>query len=272
MSDERKTRAVEASIEVAAPPDAVWRAVSEAHELVRWFPAEARATPGVGGSIRIAWDGNWQSDSRIEIWEPPRRLRTVVEERPHDSNGQPVPAVEPLPIAVDYEIEGAGERARLRLVHSGFGKGAEWDDEIEGVRRGWGFELRGLKHYLERHRGRERHATWLFRTSSLAEDEAWSRLCEGYLGGLDARALRAGAAFALRTAGGDDLGGQVLVAEPWGFLGTLDAWGDGLFRASVDSLGGRALVHLGLQTWSPPARRVADFKGRAATALETLFP
>jgi uncharacterized protein YndB with AHSA1/START domain len=272
MSDDGPTRQVEARIEVASTPEALWRAVSVAEELVRWFPPEARVTPGVGGTVRIAWDGNWQSESRIQIWEPPRRLRTVASQRPFDASGQPLPDTQPLAIAVDYEIEGEGERARLRLVHSGFGRGAEWDDEIEGVRRGWGFELPGLKHYLERHSGRDRHAAWLFRTSGLPETEAWRRLREGYLGRLDARAMRVGTRFSVRTSDGDDLAGRVLVAEPWGFLGTLDAWDDGLFRASVDSMGGQCLVHVGLQAWSGPAQRVADFRVRAAAALAALFP
>jgi uncharacterized protein YndB with AHSA1/START domain len=272
MSDESTTRKVEAGVTIEAPPEAVWRAVSEAQELVRWFPSEARVAPGAGGSVRIAWDGNWQSDSRIEIWEPPRRLRTVASQRPFDAGGQPLESASPLPIAIDYEIEGEGARARLRLVHSGFGRGAEWDDEIEGVRRGWAFELRGLKHYLERQRGRERHAAWLFRTSSLPEAVAWARLCAGYLGERDVAAGRAGDAFALRTSDGHELAGRVLLAEPWGWLGTLEGWGDGLFRASVDTLGGRVLIHLGLQTWSEPAERVAEFRCRAAAALATLFP
>jgi hypothetical protein len=77
--------------------------------------------------------------------------------------------------------------------------------------------------------------------------------------------------YSLRTQGGDSLAGTALVAEPWGFLGTLDAWGEGLFRASVDTLGGRTLVHVGLATWTPPAERVAEWKSRTAAVLETLF-
>lgn len=267
-----KTRSVEARIEVAAPADALWRAVSEAEELMRWFPQQAQVTPGVGGSIRIAWEGGWQSDSRIEIWDPPRRLRSVAEQQPFDAEGRAVAGTQPLPIAVDYEIEGVGPRARLRLVHSGFGPGAEWDDEIEGVRRGWGFELLGLKHYLERHRGQDRHAAWLFRASSLPEAEAWRRLCAGYLGGLDASTLHVGGRLSLRTADGDDLAGRVHAAEPWGVQGTVEAWGDGLFRVSTDRLNGRTLVHVGAQSWTGPAARIADFERRATAALARLFP
>ena len=76
------SRAVETELTVDAPAEAVWKAVADAEELVRWFPAQAEVSPGEGGSVRLAWDGNWASESRIEIWEPPRRLRTVTEQRP----------------------------------------------------------------------------------------------------------------------------------------------------------------------------------------------
>jgi uncharacterized protein YndB with AHSA1/START domain len=53
----------------------VWRALTEAEELTRHFPLEARVTPGVGGSIWISWGGAWNGELRIEIWDPPSRLR-----------------------------------------------------------------------------------------------------------------------------------------------------------------------------------------------------
>jgi hypothetical protein len=41
----------------------------------------------------------------------------------------------------------------LRVVHAGFGIGAEWDEEYDGTVRGWRYKLRGLRHYLSRHGG-----------------------------------------------------------------------------------------------------------------------
>lgn len=272
MSDEKKTRAVEAHVEVEAPVDAVWRALSEAEELMRWFPPEARVVPGQGGSIRMAWGGNWAGESRIEIWDPPRRLRTVTEQPPFDASGKPVAGVAPLRIAIDYEIEARGGGARLRLVHSGFGSDADWDGEIEGVRRGWGFELPGLRHYLERHRGRDRHACWIFVTTDVPEAEAWARMARTYLGGFAADGRREGDPYSLRLSTGDAISGTTMLATPWGFSGTAAEWGDGLFRASVDSMSGRTMVHAGLSTWGVAAGRVADFKARSEAALQALFP
>lgn len=40
---------------IAAEPDEVWQALTDARELTRWFPVEARVEPGLGGSIWLSW-------------------------------------------------------------------------------------------------------------------------------------------------------------------------------------------------------------------------
>src|SRR5262245_66435796 len=70
-------RDVERQLEIAAPTEAVWRALVEAGELVRWFPMEAKVAPGEGGSIVMRWEGEPALESRIEIWVPGHHLRTI---------------------------------------------------------------------------------------------------------------------------------------------------------------------------------------------------
>jgi Activator of Hsp90 ATPase homolog 1-like protein len=53
-------------------------------------------------------------------------------------------------IAVDYYIEAVGDGVtRLRLVQSGFGAEAAWDDEFESTKTGWAEFLKKLKEVLE---------------------------------------------------------------------------------------------------------------------------
>ena len=73
---------------------------------------------GAGGSVTMSWGEFWSGTSAIQVWEPNRRLRAVDTGR--DSKGRVVE------IAVDYYIEGQGGKTMLRL--------------------------RGLRHYLPRHR------------------------------------------------------------------------------------------------------------------------
>lgn len=48
-SAEKKERRLEKQIEVAASPAEVWKALTDPAELARWFPLEARVTPGEWG-------------------------------------------------------------------------------------------------------------------------------------------------------------------------------------------------------------------------------
>ena len=137
--------------------DEVWRALTQAEELVRWFPMEARVTPGVGGTMLWNWGEGQDWESRIDVWEPGRRLRLVAGRCPALRHPGPALAAgmsEPARIAMEFTLETHRGKTRLRLVHSGFGEGAAWDTEIEGISEGWQAELRSLRHYLERHRGR----------------------------------------------------------------------------------------------------------------------
>ncbi len=65
------------SLEIEAPPEAVWKALTDAKELVRWFPLKAEVEPRVGGRYWLSWEGEFEGDSRIEIFEPERHLRTT---------------------------------------------------------------------------------------------------------------------------------------------------------------------------------------------------
>ena len=59
-------------------------------------------------------------------------------------------------VPVDIRLERADGGTLLRLVHSGFLSDASWDDEFESHGRGWSFELRSLKFYLENFLGKNR--------------------------------------------------------------------------------------------------------------------
>lgn len=165
-------RSAEGMIEIDAPPERVWRALTEARELERWFPLEAKVEPGEGGTVYMSWKNEFAGTSNILAWDPPRHLRTSWE-----WGGQ----------VTDYLLEGRGGRTTLRVVTSGFPEGGSWDEWIEGTRRGWTFELTSLRHYLERHDGEPRRVVYVRRRVDLSADEAWARLTGA--GGLDPRWL-----------------------------------------------------------------------------------
>jgi uncharacterized protein YndB with AHSA1/START domain len=65
---------IEREILLDAPVEEVWKALTDPKELVRWFPLEARVTPGKDGSIFLSWGPDCEGEGKIVAWEPGRRL------------------------------------------------------------------------------------------------------------------------------------------------------------------------------------------------------
>lgn len=286
-NDETETgRQVDAAVTVDAPVEAVWKALTDAAELRRWFPMDARVTPGEGGRIWLSWGSDWEFTNGIEIWEPNRHLRTVTKQpapepgkgseetlkwASADASGEA--RVKAVRVAVDYHLEGKGGKTVLRLVHSGFGAGAEWDDEYNEVRRGWAMELQGLRLYLERHRGEDREIAWVRRAFAGPAEEGWSKLTspDGFVakGSLDG--LKGGDRYRIETTPGDTLEGTVLRAHPpHGFAGSVESLGGGLFRIMIMDYYGRREASLMLSAWGKNAAAVPALKERWGAWLHDL--
>ena len=73
---DRATRAVSREIAISASVDAVWKALTDANELTRWFPPEARVAPGAGGSIWRAWQSGEEVEERM-IFKLPAGLEAA---------------------------------------------------------------------------------------------------------------------------------------------------------------------------------------------------
>lgn len=216
MSDQ--SRSIELSVQVNASAEAVWKALTDAEELSRWFPPEARVRPGVGGSIWLSWGGGVEGEAAIEVWEPNRHLR----------------AGEPSGIVVDYFIEKAGSATVLRVVHSGFGADAAWDDAYEGAKLGWSYFLFNLRFYLERHAGEPRRMISVRQPMSVTREEAWR-----VLQGADGLALQPPDAAVDQSysinLGGRRWSGKVVLLNPArGFAGTIAELNDGLIFIELE--------------------------------------
>jgi uncharacterized protein YndB with AHSA1/START domain len=259
----RGARAVRAEIEIDAPVEAVWKALTDADEMTRWFPLDARVSPGPGGSIWMSWGPEFEGESRIQVWEPHRHLQAV-EDSPFG------------PLTVDYYLESQGNKTVMRLVHSGFGTGTQWEDEYyEGVESGWPFMLRNLRHYLERHRGTPRLVAWPRLKVQPSIEEAWQRLMgadglvrEGALAG-----LRPGDRYRWQAATGDTFEGVVQFLNPVkNFCATVENLNDALLLVGVSQLFGQREVSLWLSAYGVPPEQVEALNERFLGLLRALFP
>ncbi|MGE3172094.1 MAG: SRPBCC domain-containing protein [Planctomycetota bacterium] len=252
MNEDRK---FEMEIDIAAPRDAVWQALAEQEELERWFAPDAEVTPGVGGAVTWRWGDLHDWISTIEVYTPGDHLRLR-----YDS-AVPAAGGGMRPLFVDFHLEGAGGTTTLRLVHSGFGPEASFDAEFDGISGGWPVELRSLRLYLERHRGRDRQLAWARRSTQVEPEALWRALIGD--GGLQApklTALAEGATFRVDVAGAGAIAGRALfVPGAREFSGVAQSLGDGWFRAHCERWAGATQCWLWLALYDRPDAEVQRF-------------
>jgi uncharacterized protein YndB with AHSA1/START domain len=127
-ASEQKPFVVEVSID--APPDAVWRAVSDPAEIRRWFGWDY---PALDEEIRYIF-----IDHATQV--PPQSI---------DLGGQTL------------ELVPDGSRTVVRLVCAGGVADAKWDDIYDAMEEGWRTFFHQLKYYLERRAGQDRRTLYL---------------------------------------------------------------------------------------------------------------
>ena len=248
QADDNATRSAEGRVSIQSTPERVWQALTDARELERWFPLDAQVQPGEGGTIFMSWRNEFAGEMQILVWDPPRHLRTSWSFGEGEQPAQ----------VTDYLIEARGGATVLRVVTSGFPTDASWDGWVEGTKRGWAFELRSLKHYLERHAGDPRHVAYVRRRVAVEREEAWRRLSTDLR---LARLMMAGTAF-------DDHPGSQRAA-------VVDDPADGLVRISIEPGGPGSTGHevvLWLPAWGDQERRVEELRREWSDALERVFP
>ena len=138
-------------IDIKATPEEVFRAVTDPQQIAKWFAPYARVDTHVGGEYIISWVPELKGGGVVSAWDPPRHFGNYRERSvAFNGKGMPVETGAAQKIAVDYYIEAMADgMTRLRLVQSGFGPEAAWDDEYESTKTGWADFLKKLKEILE---------------------------------------------------------------------------------------------------------------------------
>lgn len=104
------------TVEIDAPPAAVWDALVNPTQLNRWIASNATAKPRVGG----VWM-DWAGEGALEILAitPEKTLSLAWE-------------IDGMPTVVTWTIETSGGKTRLTLSHSGFAPEYASDGELLG--------------------------------------------------------------------------------------------------------------------------------------------
>ena len=272
-----KTRQLNIELNIDAPIEAVWKALTDAEELTRWFPLEAGTNPD--GTMWMGWRDDFRQTSRIEISQPPHHLRTVEVdvkisgEKPAGETSQGNP-MEMEPTATDFYLESAGGKTVLRLVHSGFSADAEWDEWYDATQRGWDFQLWSLKNYLEHHRGRQRHVAYV-RTpiKKLSREEVWQRLFGStmFVAKNEFKNLKSGDRYSFQTAAGDHFEGVIHAFNPpHNFSGTVENFNHGLLELHMYMLFDHPELNFQFSTYEVPKEQMEAIESRMRQLLEQL--
>lgn len=100
----KKETRIEREIELNAPVEEVWKALTDPEQLKRWFPLEARVTPpqgtgGKDGSSFLSWGPGCEGEAKIVAWEPNKRFAWQEETA-----------------LIEFTLEARGEKTILRLL------------------------------------------------------------------------------------------------------------------------------------------------------------
>jgi uncharacterized protein YndB with AHSA1/START domain len=277
-TEKLKTRTIITEIEIDATIESVWNALTEAEEITRWFADDARVTPGVGGNVWVSWGEGQSGDTRIEAWEPRRRL--VLRNLPTDSGeafgGQyDEKATSETPMIQEYTLETRGGRTVLRLVDSGIPDSPEWEGIYDGKTRGWQMFFHALRHYLEKHRGKARHNISDMRPIRFTLTDAWEKLTgpEGLAARGSLAGVAVGAHYSVTTSMGDALEGKILINMPPKTLSiTIENLNDALLSATFEEMGGTAYLYFTLSTYGKEPLADAELRERWQRLLHRLFP
>jgi uncharacterized protein YndB with AHSA1/START domain len=131
------------TLETAASPQTVWRALVEPRALALWYAGEAHVEPRAGGHYAAQTRTLGRREALIDIFEPGRRLRLIYS--PNPAWPQPGPAV----LVEDFLVDGRGDRTVLRLLGSGVPAGRDWDPVLQRLKAAWMVSFNHLQRRLE---------------------------------------------------------------------------------------------------------------------------
>ena len=125
--------------------DDLWSALTEPQRLARWI-ADVDGDLRVGGQFHASFTSGWEGPGRVEVCEPPRRLRVTMAPGQKDQT------------VIEAELVAEGDQTCLVVEERGLPL-----DELAAHGAGWQAHVEDLAAHLA---GRER-ADWRARWSEL---------------------------------------------------------------------------------------------------------
>jgi uncharacterized protein YndB with AHSA1/START domain len=154
-------------LDVTATPEQVWEAIATGPGVDSWFMGSNQIEPRLGGTARMVVGEGFTSEATITAWDPPQRFAY---DKAEDGSF----------MAFEFLVEGRAQGSTLvRLVHSGFLAGDDWESEYNALRKGNPMYLRTLGQYLTHFAGRTGVPVTAWAPMQPDEDSAWEGIKRG---------------------------------------------------------------------------------------------
>jgi uncharacterized protein YndB with AHSA1/START domain len=262
--DDEGRRSVQAEVEVPGTPEEVWRMIATGPGVSSWF-VPAAIDGRAGGQITMDFGPAMESHATITAWDPPHR---------YTAEGRDDMGPEGPTLATEWIVEARdGGTCLVRVVHSWFADGDDWDAYFEEVESGWPTFFRILRLYLTHFRGLHGVAPMqLVGVAPEPKEDAWEALIRPL--GL------AGATVGERLSTSGDLpplaGTVAWAGEPkWPaeLLIQLDAPAPGIAHLFAMAMGGQVFIYVRCYLYgSDAAPAVARIEPAWRSWLAERFP
>jgi len=146
VADE-ETFAVRRTIQIAAPREKVWQAITEPAHISRWFGRTVLDGAGVGATGTMTFEGYGTVPIRVEEVDPPH---SITYRWCNDDAGElPDHLVEETSTVFTFTLTDADGGTQLTVVESGFEATTDAAANMVDHRTGWTDELDKLVALLE---------------------------------------------------------------------------------------------------------------------------
>jgi uncharacterized protein YndB with AHSA1/START domain len=248
MSVKKETsgrRSVQVEVVVPGSPEEVWQAIASGPGISSWFvPTAFEESGGKPVAVTSNFGPGMLARATVTAWDPPRMFAAQGE----GWGGSP-------PIATEWSVEAqAGGVCVVRVVHSLFADGDDWDGQLEATESGWPGFFRTLRIYLTHFRGQPSALMQFVAPVAGTEAQAWELLTSA----LGLKGLGVGQHWAA-PAGVPTLGGvaEYVSDSPRDTLLRLHRPGPGVAAFGAFSMGGQSLVALSFYHYGAAAARTA---------------
>ncbi|WP_051670704.1 SRPBCC family protein [Bryobacter aggregatus] len=241
------SRTLMQEIDIDASPKQVWSAITEGEKIEGWFTPHAKVVPGKGGSVVLGYGPGMEAQSVIHLWKPEEKFGVT------ESGAAPK--------VIEFEIEGQGGRSRLRVVQSGFGDGAAFDQEYEATSGGWQTYLRVLKFGLENHPSEVALQASTFRIIETTREVLERRISELFLIQPSLEELPVGASYTAQLGAMGKISGVRLEPDKKGYcLLTVHEWDGSLLAFFSEQMASQCYLTFQAYLFGAARERAEELK------------